>query len=195
MGFLAQPQGLFSIGPARNFGGQDGKIFLSGYVTNQESSTDSLEITQQPVQQGASIADHAFLKPTVLSIQVLFASTPNSLFSFTPVSLSKIYGQILALQSSLTLVDVNTPKRSYNNMLISAIGQTTDKKTENCLSLSISFQEVLLVSVSTTLVPKAQLKSPKKNLGTQPVGKNSGLLTTAQTVDPSIKGFQGPPHL
>ena len=71
MGFIIQPQTLFAIGPKRQFGGS-GNIF-SGYVTITENSTDAIEITQQPVQQGANIADHAFKKPISLSISDSFS--------------------------------------------------------------------------------------------------------------------------
>src|SRR5208337_1456287 len=103
MGFIIQPQTLFAIGPKRQFGGS-GNIF-SGYVTITENTTDSIEITQQPVQQGANIADHAFKKPVTLSIQILFDS---SLFGN---SLSTIYQKLLALQNSFTPFTCSTPKR------------------------------------------------------------------------------------
>jgi len=87
-GFIFQPQTLFSIGPSRQFGGNTsppnvtnpatgngGQPIFKGYVTITENSVDAIEITQQPVQQGANIADHAFKKPTNLSIQIVFGSS------------------------------------------------------------------------------------------------------------------------
>lgn len=167
MGFLDAPLSFFSIGPKRSFGG------ISGYVTIQESATDALEITQQPVQQGASIADHAFKKPVSLSIQMLFSD------NFTQ-SLSDVYQELLTLQSTLEPFNVVTPKRTYYNMLLATMGQTTDKKTENVLSITANFQEVILVPIVTTIVPKSQLKRPASNMGTQNVGQKSAIATIVQ---------------
>lgn len=169
MGFIVQPQTLFAIGPKRQFGGS-GNIF-SGYVTMTENTTDSIEITQQPVQQGASIADHAFKKPVTLSIQILFES------SFLGSSLATIYQKLLALQMSFTPFTCSTPKRTYNNMLFSALGVTTDKKTENILSVNCSFQEIITVPLAVGQLSKSQLKNPGSNQSTQAVGQKQSFLS------------------
>lgn len=179
MSFLSQPLTLFAIPPSRSFAG------INGYVTIQENAVDVLEITQQPVQQGAAIADHAFKKPVGLSIQMRFADNITQ-------SLAQIYQSLLNLQTPvppnvLTPFSIVTPKRTYFNMLLATLGQTTDVKTENCLAINASFQEVIIVPVSTTLVPRSQLKKPGNNGGTQNAGKKSALLTGVQGVGALFK--------
>ena len=174
MSFLSQPLELFSIGPKRSFGG------ISGYVTISENATDALEITQQPVQQGANISDHAFKKPVSLSVQMLFAADLSQ-------SLSDIYQKLLTLQSDRTPFNVITPTRTYYNMLFAALGKTTDKKTENVLSINATFQEVIIVPVTTTVVPRSQLKNPGANGGTQNAGKKSALLSLSQGISGVFK--------
>lgn len=169
MSFLTQPLSLFSIGPTRSFGG------ISGYVTITESSADTIEITQQPVQQGANIADHAFKKPVSFSIQIQFES---SLFK----SLSAIYQSLLVLQSSYEPFNCVTPTRTYYNMLFASLAKTTDKKTENVLAINASFQEVIIVPVVTTVIPVSQLANAGSNAGTQNQGKKSALLSLAQGI-------------
>lgn len=169
MSFLSQPISLFSIGPSRSFGGID------GYVTITESAVDAIEITQHPVQQGAPIADHAFKKPTGFSIQMLFTDNLTQ-------SLSDIYQKLLDLQLSFVPFACITPKRTYNNMLFASLTNTTDKKTENCLSIAASFQEIIIVPVLTTVVPRSQLKTPGNNGGTQNGGKKSALKSLAQGI-------------
>lgn len=172
MSFVLQPQSLFAIGPSRSFGSKD--YFFSGYVTITENAVDELEITKQPVQQGATVTDHAFAKPTRLAIQMLFQS---GLFSD---SLSQIYQNLLNLQQSMVPFDCITPKRTYKNMLFASLSQTTDKKTENCLAINASFEQIIIVPIQTTNVPRGQLSNPGNNGGTQNVGsKNltSGLAT------------------
>lgn len=164
MSILSEPVELFSIGPTRSFGG------VSGYVTITEATSDELEITQQPVQQGAPISDHAFKKPTSFSVQLRFRDNQT-------LSLKEIYQKLLTLQTTFTPFNVVTPKRTYFNMLLSKLGQTTDKRTENCLAITITFQEIIIVPISTTVIPRSKLKNPGSNGGTQNTGKISALKT------------------
>jgi hypothetical protein len=170
MGFLDQPLSLISIAPNRSFGG------VNAYVTITESSNDTTTITKQPVQQGAAISDHKYNEPTTFSTSILFK---NNLLS---ASLTKIYQNLLALQSTSVPFDVITPKRIYHNMLISTLAVTTDRNTENVLAVNVSFQEVIIVNVTTTQVPRTKQKNPGSNGATQNAGKKSAALSLVQGV-------------
>lgn len=164
MSFMDAPFELFAIRPTRRYG----EIIAN--VVVDESTNDTLTITKQPVQQGASIADHAYKEPTTFSTTIYFKDNPAK-------SLSKIYQDLLDLQVSRIPFDIVTPKRIYKSMLISSLGNTTDKSTENVLKITASFQEVILVSVSTTTVPRQKQKAPKVTAKTQQAGKKSAALT------------------
>lgn len=170
MSFLSVPVSLQTF-----FGGrrQIGSIEID--VVISESSKDDLTITKQPVQQGASITDHAFKEPNTLSMSISFRDNLTK-------SLSKIYQSLLDLQSSREPFDVVTPKRIYKSMLISALGVTTDKSSENILSVNISFQEVIIVKVSTTQVPRIAQRQPKVTAKTENAGKKSALLTLREGI-------------
>lgn len=193
MSILSPALDFFSIGPTRSFSG------ISGYVTIQESTTDALEITQQPIQLGASIADHAFKKPVNLTIQMQFTegspllnSTGLGLGGLGSLigigqSLRQIYESLLKLQvpdppAVITPFTVSTLKRSYKNMLLVTLGLTTDKKTENVLAINASFQECIIVPIGRGDIPRSLLKTPALNLSTQNVGKKSALLSLAQGI-------------
>lgn len=158
MSFLTQPITLRSLfGTKRQFGSIEVQVVLN------EITSDILTITKQPIQQGASITDHAYKEPTTVSMQLRFQ---DNLF----VSLSKIYKDLLDLQNSRTPIEVITLKRIYSNMLIASLGLTTDKQTENCLAISITFQEIIIVPVAT-IIPRAVQKNPGATGATQPAGK------------------------
>lgn len=171
MSFISQPISLRSLllGKDRKIGDYTVNVIIS------EETTDTLTITKQPVQQGASITDHSFKEPTILNMR---AFAKDNLF----VSLSEIYEELLTLQNSRIPFDVYTPKRIYRNMLMASLGQTTDKSTENCLALSFSFQEVIIVSVSAVQVPRSRQRSPGATGATQNGGKKSALLSLKQGV-------------
>lgn len=172
MSFLSEPISLISIKPVRKIGEISVNVILT------ESTNDTLTITKQPVQQGASITDHAYKEPTVFSTSILFRDN-------LALSLSKLYEQLLKLQSDRVPFDVVTPKRIYKNMLLATLSQTTDKHTENCLAINASFQEVLIVKTSTTQVPRTKQKKPAVTAKTEDKGKQSALFTTVE----GVKGF------
>ncbi len=170
MSFLSEPITLQSLFGTRR---KIGNITVNVVIT--ENTNDTLTITKQPVQQGASITDHAYKEPTVFSTSILFRDNLAK-------SLSKVYQDLLDLQSSRVPFDIVTPKRIYRNMLIATLAQTTDKNTENCLSINASFQEVILVKVSTTQVPRSKQKNPGATGKTENAGKKSALLSLKEGV-------------
>ncbi len=114
-------------------------------VTVEEVATDSLEITQHPVQNSAAITDHAFKKPAQLRLSVFFDSEN--------APLGETYQKFLDLQAARVPFDVVTGKRIHKNMLAQSITQTTDAKTENVLSVTLELQEVILVTVEAATLP------------------------------------------
>lgn len=171
MSFLSVPISLQTfLGPSRKFANIEVNVVVS------ESTNDTLTITKQPVQQGASIVDHAYKEPTTFSMNIFFRDNLSK-------SLSKVYQELLDLQVSREPFSVITPKRIYSNMLISTLTQTTDKNTESCLSIAISFQEIIRVAVGTTQVPRAKQRRPGNTGKTENVGKKSALFTAAQIPD------------
>lgn len=173
MGFLPQPITLQTIfGPKRTIGP------VNVQVVKNEATSDRLTITKQPIQQGASITDHAYKEPTVFSVNVLFQDNSLSqvLSPFASTGLAKIYQSLLDLQSSRVPFDIVTPKRVYRNMLMASLGQTTDKETENCLAISASFQQIIIVNVTLTTT-RANLKNPGSNGATQNAGRKESAIT------------------
>ncbi len=150
-------------------------------VILSESTNDTLTITKQPVQQGATITDHAYMEPTTLTMSVYFRDNLTT-------DLSDIYEDLLFLQTSREPITVTTPKRKYESMLIASISMTTDKNTENILAVNISFQEVIIVKVSTVQVTRAAQKNPGATGKTELAGKKSFLK---QGTDAAAGLFKG----
>lgn len=181
MSFLSQPITLIPIQPKRTIGP------IAIQVVIDEKTTDTLTITKQPVQQGASVTDHSYLEPTVFSSTAYFKDNSLSILgelnSITSPStgLAKIYQTLLNLQSSRTPFSIVTPKRIYSNMLMASLSQTTDRNTENCLSVSMSFQQIIIVNVTTTVVPRSNQKNAGRTGATQQAGtKQSALVSVDQ---------------
>lgn len=171
MSFLSQPLQDILLKPTRKLG------TIAIQVVVNESTTDTLTITRQPVQQGASITDHAYLEPTAFTHTIYFSSGSTTLGFFNAKSLDQIYKELLDLQASAIPFDIVTPKRIYHNMLMATLTQTTDKLTENCLAIHASYQQIIIVPILATTVPRARQKNPASNGATQNGGSKSALFT------------------
>lgn len=152
-------------------------------VVVSEKHSDTLEITEHPVEIGAAVADHAYKRPSEVVMEVGFAGG-GSLLDFvdtTSIGLSlglspqETYQELLDLQNSRIPFDVVTGKRLYSNMLIRALEVTTDKTTENVLSAVLTLREVLITQ--TQQITVANKSNMKDGASTSAVA-NSGTKTT-----------------
>jgi len=154
---LVQPAIPATIIPRRTIGE------FNATITVEEISTDDLEITQHPVQQGANITDHAYMKPAQIAIKIIFNDEDRPL--------AETYQKLLQLQSSRQPFDVVTGKRQYKNMLFKSLSQTNDLATDNILSISAQLQEVFITAVQVVSVPE---RSKQANPGKTGATENAG---------------------
>lgn len=186
------------IGVAASIGGELVSAFFtpkrsigtfSAYITIDERHHDELVITDHPVEQGATISDHAYKKPAEVTMTIGWSNSSLSAIGslqFGNYS-SFVYEQLLALQAQRIPTDISTGKRRYKNMLIQSISVTTDAKAENSMIASLHCREVIIVqTVTTTLQPalapaenhaQPQKTAPVTNTGTkQPQASSASLL-------------------
>ncbi|MEQ1964656.1 phage baseplate protein [Xenorhabdus khoisanae] len=169
-------------------------------VVISEKHMDSAEITEHPVQRGATISDHAYDKPAEVTMEIGFAGggsmindldIPTKMFDFDTEEIlgkspKEIYQQLLELKASKEPFDVTTGKRRYRNMLIRAIEVTTDKTSENVLMVTLTLREVIIVDIATVegvkVPPPERMKDP---LATGPV-VDKGTKTPVEPKNKSI---------
>ena len=114
---------------------------LTADITIEEQERDELTITEHPVEQGAPIADHAFKRPSEVTIRAAWSAQKHSLNSVYGT-----YNTLLSWQSALNPFQLFTGKRVYNDMLISSIAVTTDQSTEYILMATITCRQIIRVS-------------------------------------------------
>jgi hypothetical protein len=175
----------------RNIGG-----FIAD-VTVEEVHTDLLEVTEHPVEQGAAVTDHAFVKPANLLIKAGWSNSSLQAGG-DPNYVNDTYQNFLDLQASRQPFDIITGKRSYSNMLIVRLSTRTDDTTANALLLECECREIITVNTQTVTVPNANQATPTETGNTAqrgsvsptPVGTGTGnsvvpqriLITGGQTV-------------
>ncbi len=174
---------------------------LAGIIPNvvlEESHTDELTITNHPVERGASITDHAFKNPSQVTVHYGFGQSGALLSALSGASDPKtVYQQLLDIQASRIPFDLVTGKRSYSNMLIATLSETTDLQSENVLIVTATMREILIVDTSVvTLAPADAQASPEKTAGAENAGTKQAqekpsvsLLYRAKTAIQSSLGF------
>jgi hypothetical protein len=126
-------------------------------VTIEENSNDELEITSHPVQQGASITDHSYMKPAMLTVRALYTDNPSKLV--------EVYAQLQKMQTDRIPMKVVTGKRTYNNMLMRSLSQTNGSTSENILQVSFDLQEVFITALEVASVPPRERQAQPENTG------------------------------
>jgi hypothetical protein len=127
------------IVPQRSIGG------IVATVTVREDHNDQMIITQHPVEQGASISDHAFKQPAEVLLEVGWSLSDGVTTDIT-ATLPGVYAQLLNLQAQRNPFTLFTGKRMYTNMLIASLRTYTDQERETSFVAQVLCREVILVS-------------------------------------------------
>ena len=167
----------------------------------EEVLSDSLQVTEHPVEIGASITDHAYMRPSEVVLRCGWSnSSLNSVNgSATAASyggygvkddyIGGIYSQLQALQRSRERFDIVTSKRLYKDMLITAMQVTTDHRTNNALMVAITCRQIFVVGTRATSLPgMADQRMPEVTAESQNRGVIQPTLATPSpggAVDPS----------
>lgn len=189
---------------------------LVAQVTIEETHDDELEITEHPVEQGASIADHAFKRGARLRIRCAWSNSPSTpglvdgvigglkatvsgvqdlLSGNSKSKVTDFYDKLLQLQVSRVPFDVFTGKRAYKNMLVKAISTTTDRDTENSLVVTVTLQQVIIVSTQLISVnaPASDQAAPESTQAPTNSGSQSLVPSAKFNSAGGGRGFVNPP--
>jgi len=158
---------FLTITPKGNIGGIDIQATL------EEVHTDTLQITEHPVEIGAAVTDHAYSRPSEVVIRCGWSNSSTdallgsitSLFSGGGLSgasyVDGVYSQLQTLQQSRVPFDITTTRRQYHSMLIVSLNVTTDSKTSNVLMVTATCRQIIQVATqATTLPPRTDQANP-----------------------------------
>lgn len=174
--------------PAQDSNGQP--VFgppLYPQVVVEEKHTDRLVLTRHPVEHGSQITDHAYKLPAQVQVRGGWSFSAGGYPTILPIPtdpsyLQSIYNTLLQIQIQRSFVTLVTGKRLYQYMLLETLEITTDPHTENVLSFTAIFEEVLMASTQTTILPDASvMKNPLANQAT--TGQGTTSLTDGTAVN------------
>nr|WP_254227663.1 hypothetical protein [Burkholderia gladioli] len=163
-------------------------------ATVEEVYSDNVVITEHPVEKGAPINDHAYVRPREVVMKCGWSNADYSALlgaasvSFDPTGantmatgtyVDAIYSKLLKLQADRQPIDVTTTRRKYQNMLIQGLTVATDKKTSSALMVTATLKQVIIVSTKATkLPPRANQANPAATAETQSAGAKSATPAT-----------------
>jgi hypothetical protein len=171
----------------RFFGGQDAGAWSRTFdVVEVEEAVLETEVTDNPVETGVVIADHAFDRPVRLTITAAVSDLPppgKDQDAFAVVGTSRsmaAYAWLNQARRAHEPFSVQTGLDLYSSMLITSLRTKQDKDTSRVLKFTVELREIVYVSTQTVIYPATQAKTkravaPKKNDGE----KESAELTDA----------------
>lgn len=116
--------------------------------------TTTLKATENPVQTGASITDHAYMLPARLTLSIAMSDAMTSMLKGqwqTSRSRSvSAYRTLVNLQQSRVPLTIMTRLNLYENMIIEQITAPDDYKTKYGLKCTINFRQIMVGMVATT---------------------------------------------
>jgi hypothetical protein len=118
-------------------------------VVLEEDHRSDLTITENPIEFGADVADHAYVEPKRLKMRGAVGATPrigSIVHGFPSTRVSAAYEALLALQKQKEPFDVVTGLTLYRNMLIESIGVKRDVKTAGILDFEAELTEVIIAT-------------------------------------------------
>lgn len=162
----------------------------------REVHSSQTSITDNPVETGEVITDHAFLLPKGLDIEAgvgdisVHATGIDDRWSFGASRSSECHDFLLQLQASLTPFNVQTGLRLYESLMISNIGTEQNKRTAGALIFTVSLREVQFVNTQTVTFParspKTLKKAPPKTIAGE---KQAGPVEGPQQLVGILKGM------
>lgn len=131
--------------------------FFDGFMS--VSHERKLTITQNPVETGAAIVDHAYVNPSSVTMQIMMSDVHQSIipgqFSDLTFRHTSAWSVLKQIQESRIPVDVFTKLGYYKNMLIEEISADDTKETFRALSATVKLTEIPVARIKTVKISKA----------------------------------------
>lgn len=161
----------------------------------QEAHDNTVQLTQNPIEKGADISDHAIVNPKKIRLNAVVTDSPLGSAGFTQIvdSVTGLFGastpsnvtrsqqayqQLIALMENREPIAITTRLLVYTDMVITSINVKQDKDTSRAIFLDIEAEQVIITESEVTELSAATLPegttqqqaSPNTDLGRQSPG-------------------------
>lgn len=151
----------------------------------EETHESDLEVTDNPVETGVVVSDHAYMKPLRVKISAGVSDARLDIFSADPFASSagrsrRAFELLTELQKKAEPFDLQTGLKLYKNMVCTSIRTSQDKDSSAALLFTAELREVIIVNTKVVAYKKtkagatARQASPTADSGKQQVKEATG---------------------
>ena len=144
-----------------------GGYFFDGFM--QVDHNIELQTTENPVETGASIVDHAYVKPAEVVMRVMMSDVHQSLvpgqFTGTRFRSTNAWQVLRKLQSDRIPMSIFTRLGLYTNMLITKLSASDTAETFRALSAEVTLKEIPVARVKTVKISSADQTTVNTEMG------------------------------
>lgn len=151
-----------------------GGVQLDAVISESHEAT--IRSTQNPVEFGANMTDHAIIEPRKLTILAEVSDTPIGLAAVNEIvdSVTGLFGTstsenetrsvttynaLVDLMNARDEIDIQTGLTSYSDMLIKSINIVRDKDTSRIARMVISLEQVIIATTEIIKLSADTLES------------------------------------
>lgn len=144
-----------------------GGYFFDGFINVNHAR--ELKITENPVETGASVVDHAYVMPSTVTMQISMSDVHQSYYKgqFTGGYSRSVnaWNVLKQIQSDRIPVSVLTRLGIYENMLIQSLSAEDDYKTYRALKATVVLKEIPVARVRTVKLSSADQTTINTEMG------------------------------
>ena len=134
-------------------------------ATTRETHSKTAQVTEQPVESNANIADHIVRQPDTLDLIAWVTNTPivgvAEAGALTGDLCREAYDTLRGIMNDGVTVNVLTTLRLYETMAITSLAVTRDAATGDALALSLSLREVRTARTAAVDAPTPSVARAK----------------------------------
>lgn len=174
----------------------------------EETHESELEVTDNPVETGAVVSDHAFMKPLKVTLSAGVSDTSlkywqsaggtgqdawtkqdgDDPFASDSGRVRRAYELLTELQALAEPFDVQTGLKLYSNMVCTSIRTSQDKETAGALLFTATLREVIIVYTQVVSYPPRKAGTTKRQAGAK---KDKGEQQGKEVTEPPKKQSLG----
>ena len=152
----------------------------------EETHEADLEVTDNPVETGVVVSDHAFMKPLRVKISAGVSDTPLAAVTDDPFASDagrsrRAFELLTELQKRAEPFDLQTGLKLYENMVCTSIRTSQDKDSSGALLFTAELREVIIVYTQVVTYPPRKPGATKRQAGPKKdKGEQQGKEVTSQ---------------
>lgn len=136
----------------------------------EETHEADLEVTDNPVETGVVVSDHAFMKPLRVKISAGVSDTPLAAVTDDPFASDagrsrRAFELLTELQKRAEPFDLQTGLKLYENMVCTSIRTSQDKDLSGALLFTAELREVIIVYTQVVTYPPRKPGATKRQAG------------------------------